>query len=74
MDAQLQALLDSLVKSQFSDLRGSWANLQLQLPEKLLNDLLALALPALKEGNPWLAFVNAAHVKGSLSLEVKLNV
>ena len=74
MDKELKAFVDNMVKTQFADLKGSWANLHLQIPEKLLNELLATALSAQKENNPWLALVTAAHVKGSVSVEIKVNV
>jgi hypothetical protein len=74
MDAQLQALLDNLVKSQFADLKGSWANLHLILSEKVVNEFLAKALATQKKDYPWLGMVNAAHIKGSIVVEIKLQV
>jgi hypothetical protein len=74
MDDQLKVFFDNLVRSQFSDLKGSWANLHLQVPEKLLNELLTLTLNSQKAANPWLALVSAAHAKGTVALEIKLTV
>jgi hypothetical protein len=74
MDQQMQQFLDDLVNSQFVEMRGSWANLHLELPEKLLNEA-AKALTANKgpNANKWLAMVQSANVKGSISVDLKLN-
>jgi hypothetical protein len=74
MDAQLQRLLDKLVKSQFAELKGSRADLHLQLPEKLVNEAIAMLLASQRDANPWLALVSAAQVKGSITVDLKLNV
>ncbi len=74
MDEQLKLFVENLVKTQFADLKGSWANLHLQIPEKILNEALALAVNSQKGANPWVALVSAAHVKGTVSVEIKLNV
>lgn len=74
MNEQMQAFLNNLIKTQFADLKGSWANLQLQLSEKALNELLALALASQKEANPWLRLVQVAQVKGKLAIELKLTI
>ena len=74
MDAQLQSLLDNLVKTQFADLKGSWANFHLEVPEKVLNDIVNEVLVAQKKNYPLLGLVKFTHVKGSIVLEVKLGV
>lgn len=74
MDEQLKAFFESLVRSQFSDLKGSWANLHLEIPEKILNELLTVTLNSQKAANPWLALVSAARAKGTVALEIKLTV
>lgn len=74
MDDQMKLFFENLAKSQFADLKGSWANLHLQIPEKVLNELLALTIKSQKDAIPWLALVNATNVKGTLSVEIKLTV
>jgi hypothetical protein len=74
METQLQSLLDRLVKSQFTDLKGSWANLRLELSETVVNELLANVLATQKKQYPLLGLVSTARVKGTVVLEVKLEV
>jgi len=73
MDARVQAFVDKLTSTQFADLKGSWANMHLELSEKLLNEVLGIVMgnPSLKKNYPMLALLNAAQVKGSLSVDLK---
>ena len=74
MEAQLQSFLDSLIKSQFTDLKDSWANLHLEISETVANELLATVLATQNKSYPLLGMVSAAHVKGPIILDVKLQV
>jgi hypothetical protein len=68
MDQQMQKFVDNLVNSQFAEMKGSCANLHLELPEKLLNEA-AKALTADKgpNANRWLALVQSIKVKAQLA-------
>jgi hypothetical protein len=72
MDEQTKLFLENLMKNQFADLKGSWANLHIQIPEKVLNELLGMIIKSQKDAIPWLALVNATNVKGTVSVEVRL--
>jgi hypothetical protein len=74
MDAQLRSLLDHFVGTQFAELNGSSANLHLQIPEKVLNELLAELLAAQKKNYPLLGMVKVAHVIGPVTLEIEVDV
>lgn len=74
METQFEKVLSGLIRSQFADLAGSTAALNLRLPEKLLNDVIAAALASQRANYPWLALVKSVHVKGSLELEVRADV
>ena len=74
MEAQLRALLDNLFKSQFTDLKDSWANLHLEISEEVVNELLPTVLATQQQNYPLLGMVNTARVKGPIILEVKLHV
>ncbi len=74
MDPHLQKFVNNLVNSQFAEMKGSSADLHLELPETLLNEA-AKALTADKgpNANRWLALVQSIRVKGSISVDLKLN-
>jgi hypothetical protein len=74
MDPQVQAFLDRLVQSRFADLKGSSAQLSLQVPEELLNELLGLAVNSQKATIPWIGLVRKAAVKGGVQVAVELRV
>jgi hypothetical protein len=74
MEEQLRTLLDDLVRTQFAELSGSWANLHLEIPEKMLNEVVNNLLVAQRKDVPLLRLVSEAQVKGSLTLDVKLSV
>jgi hypothetical protein len=74
MEAQLQSLLDHLVSTQFVGLSGSSANLHLEIPEKVLNEVLAELLAVQKKNYPLLGMVKAAHVKGPVIVEIEAGV
>ena len=74
MNEQVRHILDGLIKTNFANLKGSSAHLHFQIPEEILNEILALMLKSQKETNPWLTLINAAHVKGAVSVDIKMNV
>lgn len=74
MEEHLRSLLDNLLRTKFADLNGSWANLHLEIPEKVLNELVGNLLLTQKKAHPVLDLVSAAQVKGTITLDVKLAV
>jgi hypothetical protein len=73
MEPQLQSFLDNLIKSQLTDLKDSWANLHLEISEKVVNEVLAKMLATQRQTYPLLDKVSAAQVKGSIIVELKLH-
>jgi hypothetical protein len=74
MNPELQSLLDKLKKSQFAELKGSRANLHLECSGKFFNEALAVALPWLKSTYPVASAVKSTHVKGSVSVDLKIQL
>ena len=74
MDEHVKAFIDRLIKTRFAELHGSSAHLHLQLSEKVLNELIHTAIESQKDDHPWLELIHAAHAKGTLGLELKINV
>jgi hypothetical protein len=74
MDEHTRAFLDRLIRSNFAEFKGSSAELHLQIPETILNDLLQTALESRKAAHPWLALVDSARVEGTVRIDVKLAV
>jgi hypothetical protein len=73
MDVQIQTFIDSMIRTQFADFKGSWGNLHLELSEKTLNDLVKMMLTQ-KSAIPYLGLVNAATVKGGISMDIKFSI
>jgi hypothetical protein len=74
MNPELQSLLDKLKKSQFAELKGSRAKLHLNCSEGFFNEALTLALPWLKRTSPAASAVKSAHVKGSVGVDLKIQL
>jgi hypothetical protein len=74
MEEHLRKLLDELVKTRFAELKGSWANLHLEIPENVLNDLVGNLLVTQQKDHPLLALVSTAKIKGAITVDVKLTV
>jgi hypothetical protein len=74
MNPELQSLLDKLNKSQFAELKGSSANLHLELSEELINEAITVALPWLQTIYPVASAVKSTNVKGSVSVDLKIQL
>ncbi len=69
MSPAMQEFVDKLVRTQFADLKGSYAEMSLQLSENLLNEMMSLALSSQQESNPLLSLVKTAKINGSLTAQ-----
>lgn len=74
MDDTTKQFINHLIQTNFADLKGSSAELHLEIGEQILNELVEMAKKSQEKAHPWLAFVTMAEVKGSVRLDVKLNV
>lgn len=71
---ELQSLFDKLYRSQFADLKGSRADVHLECSEQFFQEVLTIALPWLKSTYPAASVVKSAHVKGSASIDLKIQL
>ena len=74
VNPELRSLLGKLNKSQFAELKGSSANFHLECSEKSFNGALTAALPWLKSICPAAPAVKSTEVKGSVSVDLKIQL
>jgi hypothetical protein len=74
VNADLRSLLGKLNKSQYAELKGSSANFHLECSEKFFNGALTAALLWLNSICPAASAVESTEVKGSISVDLKIQL
>jgi hypothetical protein len=74
VNPELRSLLSKLNASQFAELKGSSANFHLECSEQFFNGALTAAHPWLKGIFPAASAVKSIQVKGSLSVDLKVQL
>ena len=74
MADQVQELINSLLKTQFSALKGSSGDFEIQVNESLVAELISLGLESQRKTVPWLALVDSIAVRAPIRVHLKLKV
>jgi len=74
MADQVQELINNLLKTQFSAMKGSSGDFEIQVNESLVAELISFGLESQQKTVPWLALVDSIAVRAPIRVHVKLKV